>query len=127
MPEVSLALNSKPERLTTGTAIAVNGEMDLCFVISQCTAWKLQASFDGGNSYNDVEGSSTLMGTSGTLLVGTTYLQSLIRCRADHLKPVFSGTNPVCSVIRRYDKQAPPIGYSKTVQRTIVDPVAGTA
>lgn len=125
--ELSLALNSKPERLATGVAVAVNGEMDLCFIITQCTAFKLQASFDAGNSYNDVAGSSTLMGAAGTLTAGTTYLQSLTRCRADHLKAVFSGTNPIVSLIRRYDKQAPPIGIDRTIQRTIIDPVAGTA
>lgn len=127
MSELSMALNSKVDPLTSGTAVQVNGEMDLCFIITNCTAFKLQGSMDGGSTYQDIAGSSSLLGAAGTLTLSTPYVLSLTRCRQGWLKAVFSGTNPVVNLMRRYMKQQPLPGLVRTVQTTIVDPVAGTA
>jgi hypothetical protein len=127
MADLSLALNTDMARLATATGYTVNGEMDMCFVISQCTSFKLQGSFDGGSTYNDLAGTSTLLGTSGTLTASAAYLLSLVRCRCTHIKPVFSGTNPSVVLMRHWTRQAPKVSLDKTLQRTIVDPIAGTA
>lgn len=127
MPEVSLARNADIERILTNGVVAVAGAFDVTFIASQCTAFKLQGSLDGGSTYNDIAGSSTLLGASGTLTAGTTYSLSLTRCRFDHIKAIFSGTNPVVSYVRRVLRQAPVLNLDRTLQTTIIDPVAGTA
>lgn len=126
MAELSLARNSDFARIASGAAVAVNGAFDISFVITQCTAFKLQGSMDGGSTYADVAGSSTPLGASGTLTAGTTYMVSCTRCRFSHLKPVFSGTNPTVSYIRRVMRQAPITIPDPVTQTTIIDPVAGT-
>ena len=127
MAEQTLARNCVCNQIATGAVVAVAGAYDTEFVIANCTAFKLQGSMDGGSTYNDVAGSSTLLGASGTLTLTTTYLLGLTRCRFDHLKPVFSGTNPVVSYIRRVIRQAPVTIPDTTQQVVISDPIAGTA
>lgn len=127
MPELSLALNADVNAVATGGIITVNQAIDLCFILTNCTSFKLQGSMDAGVTYNDIAGSSTKLGASGTLTLGNTYVESLTNCRFDHVKPVFAGTNPVCFAVRRYIRQSPIVGLDRTKQLTIIDPVAGTA
>lgn len=127
MPEVSLARNADIQRILTTVAVAVDDAFDMVFIISQCTAFKLQGSSDAGANYADILGSSSLLGVSGTLTAGTTYTLSLTRCRFDHVKPIFSGTNPVVNYVRRAIRQSPVVGLDRTIQTTIIDPVLGTA
>jgi hypothetical protein len=124
--EQTLARNCVCNQIASGAVVAVAGAYDVSFVINQCTAFKLQGSMDNGTTYNDIAGSSTNLGTSGTLTLTTTYLLSLTRTRFSHVKPVFSGTNPVVSYIRRVIRQAPVNIPDTTQQVVIIDPVAGT-
>lgn len=125
--EVSLARNADVQRILNNGVIAVDRAFDLCFLVSQATAFKLQGSSDAGATYGDIAGSSTLVGAAGTLTVTTAYAISLTRCRFDHIKAVFSGTNPVCMAVRSSSRQAPKVAIDNTVQLTIIDPALGTA
>lgn len=125
--EVSIAQNADINRILTNGVIAVDRAFDIAFLFTQCTSFKLQGSSDGGNSYADIAGTSSLMGAAGTYTAGTAYTLSLTRCRFDHLKAVFSGTNPTCIAYRGGIRQSPKIGRDKTIQLTIVDPALGTA
>lgn len=125
--EVSLALNCDEAAILNNGTIAVNNAMDMCFVAQNCTAFKLQGSSDGGSTYGDIKGTSSLLGAAGTLTASVSYMLSLTRCRFDHIKAVFSGTNPTCTVIRRYIRQSPIVSLDRTKQVTIIDPILGTA
>lgn len=127
MADVSLALNADIQQIATNGTLAVNDALDVSFIINNCTAFKVQGSVDGGSTYNDIAGSGSKLGTAGTLTTTVTYTLSFIRTRFDHLKVVYSGTNPVCSFIRRWIRQSPLTTLDRTKQLTIVDPVAGTA
>lgn len=125
--EICLAQNADVERVLTGVAVLVDRAFDMAFIIAQCTAFKLQGSSDGGSTYNDIAGSSTLLGAAGTLTAGVTYTLSLTRCRFDHVKPVFSGTNPVVSYVRQGIRQSPSANVVAGTQIKIIDPALGTA
>lgn len=127
MPEFCLAQNCDVQRIASGAAVATDDAQDLAFIIAQCTSFKLQGSLDGGSTYNDIAGSSTLVGAAGTLTAGTTYTLALTKCRFDHVKPVFAGSNPVVSYCRGWIRQSPKIGIDTTIQVKIIDPIAGTA
>lgn len=127
MPDLSLARNADVGRILTTVAVAVDDAQDISFFITQCTAFKLQGSMDGGSTYNDILGSSSLLGASGTLTASLAYCLSLTKCRFDHVKPVFSGTNPTVIYCRNYIRQSPKVGLDSTLQCTIIDPIAGTA
>ena len=127
MAEFSLARNSVVTVAATTVAITVNDAFDISFIITNCTAFKLQGSFDGGTTYSDIAGSGTVLGAAGVLTLGSPYVMSLTRCRASHIKPVFSGTNPVVTVVRRVTRVVPVNLPGTSAAVTLIDPVAGTA
>lgn len=125
--EVSLARNADVQRILTTGTIKTDRAFDLCFLVTQATSFKLQGSADDGNSYNDIEGSSTLVGATGTLTASVAYAISLTRCRFDHVKAIFAGTNPTCIAVRQSARQSPKADHDNAIQVTIIDPIAGTA
>lgn len=127
MSDISLALNAAVQALATNTAIKVDGALDISFLVTNCTAFKLQGSSDNGSTFNDIKNSSTLLGASGTLTASVGYIVTLVRCRFSHLKAIFSGSNPTCMVVRRWIRQSPVVGLDKTKQLTLIDPELGTA
>ena len=127
MAEISLARNSVVTVAATTVAIACNDAFDFSFLITNCTAFKLQGSFDGGSTYSDIAGSGSVLGAAGTLTLGSAYIMSLTRCRASNIKPVFSGTNPVVLVVRRVTRVVPVNLPGTSAAVTLIDPVAGTA
>ncbi len=127
MSDYSLAQMAQITNVVTTGIVAVDNAMDITFIFTQCTAAKVQGSANG-TDYSDIEGSSSLLGSAGTLTLTTAYTLSFVRASGfTHMKPIFSGTNPICTCVRRWLRQSPIITIVRTVQRHIIGPVAGTA